>query len=317
MDQVTHLISGIIQGNYFKHTLKIKLVFWACILGALIPDIDIIAYIVSKTEYIIHHRRLSHGIITSIFWALLLCFIFWGRSFVFLKMRTEVFYATLFSVLFHIYLDLFTSYGTSILSPFNNHRFSLDALFIVDPIYIGILLVSYTILKVLKCHPKRTYFFLIAVLLLYPLTCLGIKTQVEYQLRKNKKESSIYVLPDFLTPLRWKVLHIAPNKLVLQDFNVFTKRNSFEKTFIPLNIELIRKDYKGDKFLKFYLEEFLRFPVMVQEGDLIKVFDLRFYPTVRLWSAIREGNIPFTVVLNLIDGKVNWYEIGGKRYYHK
>lgn len=317
MDQVTHLVSGIIQGNYFRHSLKIKLVFWACVLGALIPDIDIIAYLADKTEYIIHHRRLSHGIITSFFWALLLCLIFWGRSFASFKQKRPVFFATLFTVLFHIYLDLFTSYGTSILSPFDNHRFSLDALFIVDPIYIGILLVSYFALKAFKCNPKRTYLSLISILLLYPLFSLGIKTHVEYHLRENNKESTLYVLPDFLSPLRWKVIRLAQDKVILQDLNIFTQRNSSEKIFIPIDMELIRKTYMGDKFLRFYFEEFLRFPVMMREGDLIKILDLRFYPAGELWSSLRGRDVPFTLVLNLVDGDLIWYELGKKRYFTK
>jgi hypothetical protein len=35
----------------------------------------------------------------------------------------------------HPLLDLFTTYGTQLLSPLSNHRFALDAVAIIDPIY--------------------------------------------------------------------------------------------------------------------------------------------------------------------------------------
>jgi len=41
----------------------------------------------------------------------------------------------------HVLLDLFTSYGTMILSPFWNHRFAWDLLFIIDFVFNGLILV--------------------------------------------------------------------------------------------------------------------------------------------------------------------------------
>ena len=55
-------------------------------------------------------------------------------------------------LLTHPLLDLFTVYGTQLLWPFSNYRFSLSAIGVIDPVYSGALLLSvFTGLRLKRC----------------------------------------------------------------------------------------------------------------------------------------------------------------------
>ena len=45
----------------------------------------------------------------------------------------------------HVFMDLFTSYGTMVFAPFSDHRYAWDLTFIVDLIFSGILFIPWMI----------------------------------------------------------------------------------------------------------------------------------------------------------------------------
>ncbi len=317
MDQATHLISGIIQGRYFKERSKVKIVFPLILIGALIPDIDIITYFFDRREYLIHHRSLSHGIITSILWtSLILLFYHKKISFKIQELRKLAF-GVLFSILGHLYLDLMTSYGTSLLSPFSHKRFALDALFIIDPIYWALLLLSFSIMRAFKVKPSKLYSALLLVWLLYPIFCLTVKTGLQSKIKAQSPTLSVEVLPDLLAPINWKVIEASKDSLSLKSHNIITGKTRYVSSFLPVRSEPLPGDLQKDRFLDFYFNRFLRFGAVSREGEKLEVLDLRFYPTANLQGLLSPKNLPFKLTLFTNQGKVFWYEVGQKRYYTK
>lgn len=314
MDQATHLISGIIQGKYFEKKTEFKRILWLCVIGALIPDIDIVAYLVDKREYLIHHRALSHSLITTLFWTVFICFLLYGRSFMRVKVFKHVIIASFFSLLGHLYLDLFTSYGTALLSPFSDKRFSLDALFIVDPIYWALLFSAFFISKLRKLPSKRLYLVLLIIWFFYPILCLTTKLQVEQRLQIENNNKELKVLPDFLSPIYWKVIENKDRKFIVLSYNIVKNKSTYVGTFSALKCEDMSELEGKDRFLRFYFENFLRFPVCESVSGLLKIQDLRFYPTAELWNSIRNKYVPFTVVLYVTGQKIQWYTLDGKTY---
>ena len=109
------------------------------ILGAIIgtiPDLDILVTpFFNELQKISVHRGYSHSIIFCLLGAFLIAYILgrvkWTASIPFRK-RWYVAFLTLIT---HVLLDTFTSYGTQLFLPFTDWRVSLDSISIIDPLY--------------------------------------------------------------------------------------------------------------------------------------------------------------------------------------
>jgi|GEM_PF-1512910 len=313
MDQVTHLVSGVIQGRFFASRSELTHILPITILGALIPDIDIITILWGKEEYVIHHRALSHGIFFSFLWAFLIISIVKGTKKDLSKNFARFFLIALICILGHLYLDLMTSYGTSILSPALKNRYALDAMFIVDPIYWLILLIAYFFMKVKRVNKKSLYTVLVIIWFLYPLACLATKLYVEHKMERRYAHLKVNIIPDLFTPFMWKVIIQDGDNFSLRVYNILTKEEAQIKNFKRFNLPNPSYDWEKDRFLNFFLKQFLRFPVEESEGDHITIYDLRFYPTLDFQRNIRKSS-PFALkIAKDLSGKLMWYEYGGKR----
>lgn len=122
---VGHTFAGIIAKQIYKSEISAKkdrLLLSISIFLALMPDLDIVTYILIRPSGMIPHRGLSHGIpfiaATAFFFAAL-TYQYFGFS----KRRLFVFY---FSALFsHLALDFFMGAGPPIafFAPFSDHAF--------------------------------------------------------------------------------------------------------------------------------------------------------------------------------------------------
>jgi len=146
MDTITHGIAGallskaIFRGDDLfaaRSMNRQRLVTWALTLGAIFPDADTFRDIFSRNPLLIitWHRSLTHSLLMLPLWALLLTsgtrqIARWRRwdspSFP----KLFAIYAT--GILSHIVLDLVTTFGTMIWSPWVWSRPAWDLLFIVD-----------------------------------------------------------------------------------------------------------------------------------------------------------------------------------------
>eukprot|EP01047_Picozoa_sp_COSAG01_P002073 COSAG01_NODE_52_length_31456_cov_125.226648_31_plen_336_part_00 len=108
----------------------------AFLLGGLmgtLPDLDVLLTIGSSVvDKLVQHRGFSHSFLFTFFAPFFFAYIFkrlcaWNISF------KRWYYCFFLVFLTHIILDLMTTWGTQVLWPFS-HRYSLDALFIIDPL---------------------------------------------------------------------------------------------------------------------------------------------------------------------------------------
>jgi len=134
MDSLTHIAFGACTGELLlgKRLGKKALVYGA--IAANIPDIDIIAgFFEPADKALVLHRGLTH----SIFFAIVigLCLAWLARKFypgIAYKVLAFLF---CFELLMHDLVDTCTSYGTGLLEPFSQHRFSIHLLYVVDPLF--------------------------------------------------------------------------------------------------------------------------------------------------------------------------------------
>jgi len=160
VDSITQAALGAAIG---EATLGKKIgnraILWGALFGT-IPDLDVIfTPLLDNAQRLEFHRGGSHSLLVMVVASLLLAkplSRLWSRekisplragTFVFLNWST------------HVLIDCFTTYGTSVLWPFSEHRIAFNNLFIIDPFYTLPLIISLIWLafyRSKKNQPKRT-----------------------------------------------------------------------------------------------------------------------------------------------------------------
>ncbi len=141
MDLITQGILGAAVGQVgFQRTLGRKALACGAIIGML-PDLDVLVRFSSDVcAEMLHHRGVTH----SLFFAPLVAPIMGWLCNNFYKQQQLPSWIGLWfwSLITHPLLDVFTVYGTQLLAPFSDHRFSFCAVPIIDPAYSVPLLLS-------------------------------------------------------------------------------------------------------------------------------------------------------------------------------
>lgn len=210
MDPVTHIASGILVGQAVRGKFpagRWLIVFTA--LAAWIPDIDNFVTYLGPEAYMRHHRGLTHSILGGAVLAVLLAAAFRplsrGASF------ARVCVLAYGCILLHDFLDVITTYGTQILLPFSDARIGLPAVFIVDPIYTGVMLAAVVLGFFMKPRAKAVAALALVWLFLYPAASLGLReivaaAQDRRLVAEGMPKAVAHVTTDGLSPLFWKVV---------------------------------------------------------------------------------------------------------------
>lgn len=150
MDPVTHGITGALLGKAYFSKRQSHVAVFAVTLGAVFPDVDIIAEGVSRDPLAIvkYHRGITHSLIALPVFALLLALLIrW------LARRRNIESPPLgllalmcgVGLASHILLDGMTSFGTRMWTPISQQRVAWDLLFIIDFAFTSIVLVPQVI----------------------------------------------------------------------------------------------------------------------------------------------------------------------------
>jgi membrane-bound metal-dependent hydrolase YbcI (DUF457 family) len=168
MDPITHGITGALLGKGFFSRRETKVAIFAATLGAVFPDVDIVAEIVTRDPLSIvkYHRALTHSFVAMPFFAMLLAALtppvlnglkrrypslrdwqaprFWKLTLIYMV-----------GIASHIILDGMTSFGTRMWYPISKERVAWDMLFIVDFAFATVILVPQVIAWIYS-EPKLT-----------------------------------------------------------------------------------------------------------------------------------------------------------------
>ncbi|MFN8009233.1 MAG: metal-dependent hydrolase [Terriglobia bacterium] len=137
MDNLTHTLYGYALAKAgLDRTAKHATL--ALLIGANLPDVDLLTLVNGQTNYLRYHRGITHSITGMLILSLLLscCLLrfqktgspgerqkrFWG-----------LFLASFIGTGSHVLLDYTNSYGIRPLLPFKGDWYSLDLVFILDP----------------------------------------------------------------------------------------------------------------------------------------------------------------------------------------
>jgi len=299
MDPITHITTGVLGSRVVNKLFNRRFIIFFCIIAAWLPDIDNLVTFLGPELYLIHHRGVTHSFAGGLILSMLLVAVF--SLFIKFFPIIKGLIISFSMILIHIYLDLVTSYGTQIFYPFNNTRYSLDAVYIVDLFYT-VSIASICFLSFLsKKHKQRLVMLGLAWLFLYPVICLGIKHAALYPVKSELKRNRIsfekvHISPELFTPLFWKVIVEDRETYKIAGFNI-------------LNASGIKSFIKFDKAEPYMFKRFgecasifntyawfASYPVMKTaksgQSQLITFGDLRFYSTIGFVRKLLKNNEP-------------------------
>ncbi|MDP4158437.1 MAG: metal-dependent hydrolase [Bacillota bacterium] len=142
MDPITHGLIGIALSTFSGHTMQLNdPVFLGCTLGAMLPDLDIIAHVKGRLNYLLKHRGVSHSLIAlsgmAIGLSTVLYAVFPTTSWL------TIFFWTLMGTISHGVMDILNSFGAELLWPFSRKKITVDMIMLTDPVVLSSFLVSF------------------------------------------------------------------------------------------------------------------------------------------------------------------------------
>ena len=152
MDNLTHSLVGLaLAHSGFKR--RTALATAALVIGANLPDVDALIYLVGDgTDALAFRRGWTHGVLAMVLWpivltAALLVWDRWRQGHTTLpRPLVDVRWllaAAAVGIWSHPLLDWFNSYGVRLLMPLSPRWFYGDALFIIDPWVWGLLAIGW------------------------------------------------------------------------------------------------------------------------------------------------------------------------------
>jgi membrane-bound metal-dependent hydrolase YbcI (DUF457 family) len=146
MDPITHGIAGSLLGKSFFSKRNGRVAIFAATLGAVFPDVDTIADVVTRDPLAIvkYHRGITHSFFGLPFFAVGLA---WLTRRIGKRLGIETPSWLMLTLIYavgiasHILMDGTTSFGTRMWTPFSQQRVAWDLIFIVDLVFTSILFV--------------------------------------------------------------------------------------------------------------------------------------------------------------------------------
>jgi inner membrane protein len=204
LDNLTHTLTGLALA-------RTGLARWgpgstaALVLASNIPDLDLLFGLKGAVSYLEHHRDLSHSILGAPLLALGLAValrvVVRGSAF------WRLLGLTLAGVGGHVFMDLWTSYGTRVLAPFDRTFFAWDLVFVVDPLILVALLLA-TLLS-MRLRDERFASVGLGLLAAY-VGGRAVAHSVALEEARLRVPAAAVVravaLPNALDPLRWRAI---------------------------------------------------------------------------------------------------------------
>jgi len=301
MDPITHAVVGISLAVLAGEPLALSNpVLIGSIIGAVIPDSDIVMQLKGHGSYLKSHRGISHSLFILPIYASLITFVL---SFVFPDINfMRVFMFSIFGSLSHVILDLANTYGARVLWPIFKKRLTFNLLLVYDPVVlISALLIILPITRriippFLVIALFCLYFFIRIMMKLTVIKTLGINFGQEY------KVDYIKVLPSMIGFLKWHFVIGAGNKKVIGELNLYNRAIKVIKIMDNIDDELfiIATNTPTALFFKDFTPLYHVFCEKKDDGYVFDFVDLRYYMAKDfVHNATTEVNNNFEVVTSL------------------
>ena len=222
MDPVTHAVIGMMIGSKAGGGISLANgALAASTLGAVAPDLDIVARLWGDYAYIKHHRGFSHSIpglaLISATLAAFLTHLYPGAGFATLALWA---FLGAFS---HSIADLFNSYGVNMLWPFSSKKWTVNLLMIFDPVLYALMV------SLIIAGENPVYNRLAAAGVVFYLFLRFLMRQWAYYLVKKRLGSKypgvrVVVLPSLRYYFKWDFIARLPQRNDVGTVNLMRRR---------------------------------------------------------------------------------------------
>jgi inner membrane protein len=282
MDTLTHIVAGAVIGELVlgKKVGKKAMLFGA--LAGNAPDLDaLMNFFVSDVDALVLHRGITHSVFVA---ALVGPILGWSLNRYFRHDFLRE-WMTLFTIniLFHLFLDTCTMYGTGLLMPFSDERFAFNNIFVADPLYTIPLVFSVLFLLILKSGSRQRFIWSRVGVFLSSLYMVSTfyhhadakKTLQSSLAAQNIVSDQLNVAPTLFNTMLWNVTAATDSGYWTGYVSVFDETAATELYFIRKNISLDQK-FTNDQTVQ-KLNTFSKgFGIISQIGDRTLFHDLRF-----------------------------------------
>jgi inner membrane protein len=235
MDSITHTLTGAVIAKAIDDE---KVGHWGTIAGlamGFFPDSDFVLGLFNRHFYLQYHRDFTHSLLLIPFYAL-----FFSWLFVKISKRRHFwrFYKICLPALVsHVILDLLTSYGTMIFSPFFERRFAWDLIFIIDLVFSGIIFIPLLVSTFWKKKAQVICLGSILGLTLYIIFCWvqhdqAIRQTKSFAQNLNEEVIQVASMPQPSSPFRW-ANYVETKDKVYQGFVDFLREEKPEPNSDP------------------------------------------------------------------------------------
>jgi inner membrane protein len=226
MDSLTHTLTGAVIARAINDE---RVGNWGTVAGlamGVFPDSDFVLGLFNRQFYLEYHRDFTHSLILIPFYALFF-------SWVFVKISKRPYFWSFYKICLpvlvsHVLLDLFTSYGTVIFSPFFENRYAWDLIFIIDLIFSGIIFFPLVASFFWKRKSRWICRGSLIGLFVYVLFCWvqhdrAIEVAKTYAQNLNEEVVQVASMPQPVSPFRW-ANYVETKGRVYQGFINFLRR---------------------------------------------------------------------------------------------
>lgn len=283
MDSLSQIVLGAATFALVKDKeIGKKALLYGAILGT-IPDLDVLINpFFNSIEQLAIHRAFSH----SIFFALLLSLLAasWF-SWIYKTSYKSWFWASFLALFTHPLLDLCTTYGTRIFYPLSNSYYSLDNVFVVDPLYtIWLLIGCIVLLFMKKNNTKRQSIikwsltlstaYLIYGLCIHYLVTNHFEKELE---RQHINYEKIKIVPTPFNTILWQAIVKTKNGLYYSDYSLLDTNTTAVFHYEENDLEFI-KEKKKIKELEPFFNFTEGYELARKEGDKMVIYGTKFGP---------------------------------------
>ena len=203
MDTPSHGLAGAIIGRTLAERPGARAALWIGFVAAMVPDLDFL-FLSGQLDYLRNHRGWSHSFVYLPVFSLgiaAVCRHIFRRA----RLRDLWLFAAA-GIASHILFDWITSFGTMFFTPFSRERYSLDWVFIIDPVFTAISGVALLLSVTLRARSRRVAIAGTALLALYVVFCAAVHARALSEWRRIDRPpagAAVAVLPQLLSPFRW------------------------------------------------------------------------------------------------------------------
>jgi inner membrane protein len=330
VDNITHSLTGALaakmiekQGLAEADQRKLRRVFfWLLVVCANLPDIDVLFSLFGGRLFSLqHHRGITHSFFFAPVFASLPATVFYVVG----KLRNfKLLWLTAFlGLVIHIFFDLVTPFGTEIFLPFSATRYSLDWMFIIDPIFTALLGLPLLFGKIFQRKRKVIALggglLVVLYLSMEMISHTSAYNRMERELHdRNIAAMKISALPQPLSIFRWMGLAQTEDGVAQTFFSVLGGSDSlsFAKYENPKD-EFVLKALGTDTG-KWYTA-FARHPwirsFQEENHHVVEFRDLQFSIDKALLSSVgfHERSLPFALRFQFSsDGEISETTLDGR-----